>query len=273
MERLFFVKNLSRYLKFRLRYSFIYFATQLAFRRKEWIFSRTACLGNDTYFRLVGEASGETLRLNLQKNRIDSFNGGFRTKRIGLIGFRILDRRDLLEIIWIQSLRFWRLLPTPKYILMDSYSELTDQLFILGKRSFFANYTDVKKEYLQKKEIVSVGLLETKHFSSQYRMFFENVYGIWKEENQFNIYFVHFPYKFETREIFIIRAKEIRNTIDELTLTYPNLISIVIPEDFVKKQMNAAGTLDAFPYHFDENAAKYVAQEIDKHEAALNGKI
>jgi hypothetical protein len=268
-----FVKNLSRYLKFRLRYSFIFYITQLAFRKKDWIFSRTACLGNDTYFRLMEEASRETLRLNLQKNRIDSFNSSLRTKRIGLTGFRVLDRRDIIEIIWIQSLRFWRHLPPPKYVLMDSYSELTDQLFFLGNRSFFANYTDVKKKYLQKKKVVSEGLLETKEFSSQYRIFFEEVYRIWKEKNQLNIYFIHFPHKFESRELFIVRAQEIRNTIDELTLTYPNLISIVIPEDLVKKQMNEFGALDAFPYHFDENAAKYVAQEIDRHEAALNGKI
>lgn len=219
------------------------------------------------------EECGEILRLNLQKNRIDSLNGSFRIERIGLTGFRLLHRQDLLETIWIQGLRFWRALPTPKYILMDSYSELTDQLFIFGKRSFFANYKDVKHNHLQKMKIISLGLLETKTISSEYEKFFEEIYKIWGDNNKFNIYFVHFPYKFESRDLFIIRAKEIRSAIDELTFIFPNLISIVIPDELVTKQTNTAGTLDAFPYHFDTNAAKYVAQEIIKHEAALNGKV
>ena len=213
------------------------------------------------------------LRLNLQKNRIDFLNGSFKTKQIGLTGFRLMDRRDILEIIWIQSLTFWRLLPPPKYILMDSYSELTDQLFIFGKRRFFANYKDVKNEHLKKKNIVSLGLLESKSISNQYKVFFQDVCKTWLEKNKFNIYFVHFPYKFESRELFIIRAKVIRKAIDELTLIYPNLISIVIPEELVKQQINADGTLDAFPYHFDANAAKYVTHEIRKHEAALDVKL
>jgi len=93
------------------------------------------------------------------------------------------------------------------------------------------------------------------------------------KKNQFNIYFFHFPYKFESRKLFSVRAKEIRKTIDELTLTNHNLISIVIPEDLVNKQMNTVAAEDNFPYYFNENEAKYIAQEIDKNEAELNRKI
>lgn len=268
-----FVKNISRYLKFRVRNSFIYYSTRLAFKKEGWIFSRTACLGNDSYSRLMEKEGKEVLRLNLQKNRIESLHGSLKTKRIGLAGFRVLDRQDLLEIIWIQHLKFWRLLPTPRYVLFDSYSELTDQQFVFGKRTFFANYRDVKNQYLQNRKIVSVGLLDTKQISIHYKHFFDDLHRVWQDKNQFNIYFIHFPYKFERRELFILRAKEIRTAIDELTLIYPNLISIVIPEDLVKQQINAAGILDAFPYHFDSKAAQYVAQEISKYEAEKQSSL
>jgi hypothetical protein len=259
-----------------MRHSFIFFAFHLFIKRKSWVFSRTACLGNDTYYRLVEENYGTTLRLNLQKNRVDNLNGNIRARRIGLKGFRILDRKDILEVIWIQNLRFWRLLPTPKYILMDSFSELTDQLFVFeeGKATFFANYSDVEESYLQKRKIVSLDLLDINQISDQYKLFFDHIYSIWgNRKNQFNIYFIHFAHKFESREFFKFRAKEIQNAIDELALTYSNLISIKIPEDLVKQQINKDGILDAFPYHFDESAAKYVAQEIKKYETAINGKI
>ena len=260
------MNNLLRYLKFRLRNSFFYYSTRLAITKEGWIFSRTACLGNDSYSLLMEKERKNTLRLNLQKNRIDTLNGNLKTKRIGLAGFRFLDRLDLIEIIWIQNLRFWRLLPAPKYILIDSYSELTDQKFVLGESSFFANYKDVRNDFLQKKKILSIGLLDTKQFIIQYRLFLEDIHRIWRGMDRVNIYFIHFPSKFENRELFMHRAIEIRNAIDELTLIYPNLISIVIPDDLIMQHIDATGIPDVFPYHFDVSAAQYVAQEIYKYE-------
>lgn len=267
------MKNTVRYLKFRVRFSFAFFLIQLVFRRKNWIFSRTACLGNDAYYQLMEEGKGDTIRFNLQKNRIDSFAISFKTRRVGFTGFRILERRDIVEIIWIQNLKFWRRLPAPRYVLMDSYSELTDQLFNFGNRNFFANYMDVKNLYLQEEKIISRGLLDMKLLSEQYNLFFDEISTLWNNgRKKFNIYFIHFPQKFESREVFKLRAQEICRIIDDLTVNYPNLISIKIPENFVRQQINKAGMLDNFPYHFDENAAKYVALEINKYEWALHGK-
>lgn len=221
---------------------------------------------------MIEKNNGE-LRLNLQKNRIDSLNGSFSTKQIGLSGFRVFNRRDILEIIWIQSLKFWPLLPAPKYILMDSYSELTDQLFLFGRKSFFANYGDLEKTLFSKKLIVSLGLLDTDNIKSQYNLFFENISKMWHENCQFNIYFIHFPHKFESRDFFIVRAKEIQRAIDELSLVYSNLVSIVIPEDLVNQKVNSTGNYDSFPYHFDDKTAEYVVREIHHHECLQNSII
>jgi hypothetical protein len=260
------MKILYRYLKFSLRNSFVYYYARLRIKSENWVFSRTACLGNDSYSHLVQKEGRNTLRLNLQKNRIDSLNGSLKVRRIGLAGIRILDRKDLLDILWIQNLKFWRRLPAPNYILIDSYSELTDQQFVFGERRFFANYKDVRREYLQKRLILTLGLLNSNQIHLQYKLFLEEINRIWWK-SQFNIYFIHFPSKFESRELFINRAIDIRIAIDELALIFPNLISIVIPEELVTQQVNARGVLDTFPYHFDAGVARYVAQEISKHEA------
>lgn len=116
------------------------------FLKQNYIVSRAACLVNDSFNML----SNRNHRINFQKSRADVLNINF-SKRIKP---KIIDVRyvqDFLYSVYLeQYFDFWKNIPKTDFFIMDSYSELTDQLFVNYKSEnlFCSNYSDVDKKAL-----------------------------------------------------------------------------------------------------------------------------
>lgn len=213
-----------------------------------WVFSRTACLGNDV-FALLGT---NLPRINVQKGRVD----GLRSAMADQDGwqapwrwYKTLDRRDVWPLIVEQELPWWCAEVAPEFILMDSYSELTDQGFHDPStgRTFFANFTDLDPERLHSAGILSVGLLPTEGLEQRYRLLFESLHGLWPGVR---VVFVHFPSDLETRVKFRERAELIRAAIERLAAE-DSLLESVSLRSHRPSRPEAAHEVTEFPYHYD----------------------
>jgi hypothetical protein len=218
--------------------------------KKEYILSRTACLGNDS----MKIAFKEYKIINNQKSRIDYISSILCNENKIKFSFKInnlLNRSDIYELYIQQVFNKWSLKRSPNCIVFDSYSELTDQKFVSKsnfKINFFTNYTDLNKSF--QKEFVCEGLLNVEELFNHYLEVF-NILS-YKYPNV-PIIFIHFPKKLETRNKFIKRHDDIKNAIISIKQKIKNFHIIDIPESIVNFNEK-----DSFPYHFSDETYNYV---------------
>src|SRR5687767_9248419 len=97
-------------------------------RTRPWVMGRIACLGQDVR-RLLGQRFDI---INTQKGRVDQlveFGANPRLRpRTGAIRDDF-KRQDIVQLIAQQELFAWHANNPPVGVFMDSFSELTDQLF------------------------------------------------------------------------------------------------------------------------------------------------
>ena len=218
--------------------------------KQPWVFSRTACLGNDVY----ALAQIPIARHNIQKGRCDELLRRFlqqdKSKFSRLI-FGCLTRQDIFPLI-IEQERIWWKKPAPEFVFMDSYSELTDQLFHDKTKSvsFCANYADIKTGKADLSNINCLGLIKIEDLKDQYFRFFSMLHNLWPKTF---IIFIHFPSHREKRVSFVHRAQAIREAVGQLQVDDKMIISIEIPsrgpDDF---QVIDDDSADEFPYHYEE---------------------
>ena len=135
--------------------------------RKPWVMRRTACLGNDV-FELLEFLPKRSI--NIQKGRIDLLTKSL-NQRFGILKLyqakTFIERSDIRPLIFRQSISRLNLLRPPIVVLIDSYSELTDQEFILpNKAKIYCNFSDVFQTV--DKTIESNGLLDLRELDSYY---------------------------------------------------------------------------------------------------------
>ena len=218
--------------------------------RRRWYLSRVACLGLDVLMLLDLRLS----KVNIQKGRVDVLMT-FLEKPIfrpaaWLIAPWLAQWAILSLIIQQQFFSLNRFSTSPEFVIMDSYAELTDQLFVARDtgRRFLANYSDIKQSSSFDAKFDCKGLLPIEQLETAYRSFFTMLITRWPEVP---IYFLHFPIKLETREKFVVRYRNIRSVIESLTLDFPNLHSIAIDESEVSVNERDKVNGREFPYHYN----------------------
>lgn len=220
------------------------------------IITRTACLGNDA-LKLTGFKSKY---IKHQKCRIDYLNEIIRDSS-NEISFssslkKYLPRTDIYDLYLQQVFPYnFKNGRSPKCIILDSFSELTDQKFVSKSNSnqyFYLNFSDLSNDF--NFVFNCLGLLNSDEFEKHYFDFFSMVSYMWPSVP---IIFINFPKKLETREVFIVRHDLIKLAVQNTQTIFQSLKIINIPDEIVKPNPN-----DNFPYHFSNETYEYVAAQI-----------
>jgi hypothetical protein len=247
-----FLKPLKENMKYRLRWRYLW---------KDWFLGRHACLGYD----VLKHFDNLPTEVNFQKGRTDLLLSYWGDKSLlpkSSLLAPFMARKDVLPLI--RQLEFFDCLPKnpPKFIFMDSFSELTDQLFFDRAEGwrFACGYSDIKQSEDFNTAYAGMGLLRTEDLEKYYiKLFslFENRWG------KVPIYFLHFPIALEKRNIFKTRYSAIMMAIDTISNSQGHIYSVKIDESKVTHPSDLSDALKDFPYHYDRNTYFEFAKLID----------
>jgi hypothetical protein len=235
--------------------AFIYFIKRTyLIKYEKKILQRGACLSNDALKILFPMLKIE----NFQKSRVDYLNLQLLNKKVKPNFFDVkLIKQNLYNLYIDQFSNFWNKIIKTDVFIIDSYSELTDQLFVSNlnvNKQFCANFTDVDKNFHKKYHCK--GILVENEIESSYELFFKNI----RERNKkLKIIYIFFPIQYETRIKFINQNKNIENAIYKLSKKY-NLEIISIPDTFLNYKRE-----DDFPYHYNDIVYNYVSNKLKQH--------
>ena len=151
----------------------------------------------------------------------------------------------------------WPVERPPALLFMDSYAELTDQLFVhrRGKWFFSSNYTDLHHDADFERDFECRGLLPLEGLEARYREFFT---AFKTEIGNLPIVFIHFPKDLERREKFRTRHE----AISAVAMENPMLHSIEVDEGIVDWSDNPQDRQDAFPYHYNQQTYTNLAGKV-----------
>lgn len=230
--------------------------------RGDWVFSRTACLGNDAY---RGSQSGEIKRWNIQKGRMDILVRQLKgISRETTPPPRVLfSQEENWKISCQVSSNYWNHFQPPKFILIDSFSELTDQMFVYKGIEFLSHYNDLNWMQQESKDIESLGLLPLDKIHDHYLEFVQATQSRWGD---IPCYFINFPSKFDQREELKIRAELISDAIGNIEKKHRRVKVITIPNDEVQLNDAELAKEIPFPYHFAQSTLNFVSEQIDEYE-------
>jgi len=234
-----FLKPFKENIKYRLRWRYLW---------KDWFLGRHACLGYDVlnFFENLPK------EVNFQKGRSDILMRYWSSPKLLPVSStlkQVMARQDVLPLI--KRLEYFNCLPInpPKFIFMDSFAELTDQVFVSKNKKweFACGYSDLIHSEKFSQNYDSQGLLALEKIESAYRNLFEFFRCRW---GSVPIIFLHFPIALESRVIYIERYQAIISSIENLRSIYPNLISVSIDEALVRAPHQSSEELQEFPYHY-----------------------
>lgn len=175
-----------------------FYRRQYRFRRIK-ILGRVACLGSEIINRLRLQKS----LINHQKSRVDfllEISNNPRIKPIAKKIYPFLARSYIAGTIKQQESDFFSY-KKPDFIFMDSFSELTDQMFVEKntRKIFLANYSDVKHDKNFISRFDNNGLLSIDDLYQNYDLFFSKISFIYPNVK---VIFIHFPTVLDTRYSF-----------------------------------------------------------------------
>ena len=216
---------------------------------------RVACMGHDVFAQL----NSPWPLFNLQKGRVDYLLDVLVDPRLRARPnkvARFLKRRDVLPFIAQEANLTWLKFPPPLALYMDSYSELTDQLFIHRRNNwrFCCNYSDLHHTPQFETQFITEGLMPLESMLLQYRRFFSMVRQRWQNVP---IVFLHFPVKLDKRKKFQLRYKCILDSITQIEKEFQPFYSMMVDEAVVDWPEVRIPDLEDFPYHY--NRATYIA--------------
>jgi hypothetical protein len=242
--------------------SFIKHNIKWRFNSKNWILGRHACLGLDV-LNLMGHIPPV---FNIQKGRVDYLldvldNPDKRARSLQVEPF--MDRKDIVPLITQEEYFLLRPANAPTLVYMDSYSELTDQLFVHKKNQwrFCCNYTDLTHSNKFSQRFEAVGLLPLEELEENYHRFFRYIRNTY---DGVPILFLHFPIKLDSREKFKLRHERILALITKLAEEYAPFYSIAIDESIVGWPAEKIPGLENFPYHYNQATYDAFADEVRK---------
>jgi hypothetical protein len=229
-------------------------------RINPWIMGRTACLGNDLLKRLDFNMAV----CNVQKGRIDylleSWLDNDNLTRAKEVVPHII-RNDIKNLIVQQQVLYSPLFSKPKLVFMDSFAELTDQLFQCnGKHwSFCANYSDIEHSKEFKNKFSCKGLLPEEDIENKLDSFIININAMFGE---IPIIYVNFPTALDDRKKFKNRGEKILSAASKAAKKYSHFYSFSIDESIVDFPEN---TQVEFPYHYCDRVYDTFAEKIKSH--------
>ena len=229
--------------------------------RGPWILGRMACMGTDT-FKLLNL---KIPLINIQKGRVDYLVDVESSKRFAAKTHRIaqyISRSDITGLIAQEENAVNLPKNPPLTLLMDSFSELTDQRFYsrTDNSSFLSGYTDVNHTPKFKEKFECKGLLPLDDLSQIYEKFFDMIAAKYGE---IPVFFMHFPKRLEERELFQQRHDRIRLAIEGVSTKRRSIISLTVPDNYVEWPCDDKAR---FPYHFHPKCYEFLAAEIKKRE-------
>lgn len=205
--------------------------------------TRTACLGNfalqQLNLRNISIINHQKLRVDYALHRRQNPKNSVNYKKIknyvnpnniGVAGLWKELERDIFSY------------DDPSCLIMDSFSELTDKLFVSRDfdDAFLSHYSDIDHSGDFDQRYTCQGLLSINSIEQIYSDFFDAIIATYGE---IPIVFIHFPAVFDKRDLYRDRASSIITAINNLSLRFHNLIPIELSN--IKKSPN-----DDFPYHF-----------------------
>lgn len=246
-----FLKPLKENIKYRLRWRYLW---------KDWFLGRHACLGYD----VLKHFENLPTEVNFQKGRADLLLSYWGDKSLlpkSSLLAPLMARKDVLPLI--RQLEFFNCLPrrAPKFIFMDSFAELTDQLFInkLDQWQFCCGYSDLTDSEQFSEQYECLGHIPLEWLKSAYLSLFDLFERRW---GRVPIYFLHFPIALETRPIYIERHHAIVQTIQDISKIRPNVCSIEVDSSQVRWPIDAPENIKSFPYHYDDETYLMFKEKI-----------
>lgn len=248
------------------------------------IINRTAYLGHSAFERIN---VGKIELVNCAKNRVDyalsihqdkskradaydilsCMVKGYRSYKewywatFGEVAMMVTsDYRLFKEWYWAEERDVFKY-KRVKAVVMDSFSELVDQLFVEkeGKHSFCSTYHVVKGTQIC--DLYDcLGLLDVNLIKSYYLQFFKELRRVYQNVP---IIFIHFSTLFETRDKFIERAAQIERAIVEIN--QEENLDVV----FIKPRIVEHHETDPNAYHYSKSTYDDVAAQLVE---ALNNK-
>lgn len=225
----------------------------------DWVLGRVSCLGLELFDRAF--SSNKFKLINTQKGRVDCVSGyvsGREARPKSKDIFRHLRRHDIASLV-VQQQIFSLPSKRPKFILIDSYSELTDQKFssIKNRYSFCCNYSDLDTNKEFKSLFTCEGLLSLNSLGEYYDIFFKMLTSMY---GNVPIIFIHFPSGLESRKDFINRADRILVEIRKIQKKYNKIHQISINSSI---ELSPDGVVDDdFPYHYHEGVYVEMARQL-----------
>ena len=226
-----------------------------------WIMGRIACMGQDVLSRV---SPGVPL-LGVQKGRVDFLEAVNRQSRLRPRTTAVapyLAHDYILPMIHQQEV-FSYCLPKspPTMLLMDSFAELTDQLFVHNRErwQFCCHYSDLQQTTEFQQRFDCRGLLDVDRISDHYEQFFgrfRDCYG------PVPVVFLHFPVKLDSREKFRARYQPIVEAIEAVKRRYPPFYSLEVDETIVDRPATCEPGLEDFPYHYNDATYESLAAQM-----------
>jgi hypothetical protein len=218
------------------------------FGRRMKILGRAACLGNDLYALRYQRKYGFRL-INQQKVRVDlwiEWLGSGAKPKPELVKIH-MSRPDVYPLIENQATLPWLAEGEFEFLLMDSFSELTDQKFTHRKEgwSFCCHYSDLEHTTTFENEFETHGLLPISEIEAAYTLFFEWFEKVHPEKE---VIFVHFPTTLDDRHLYKKRGAEILRIMNKLQTTKSFIQNVSIDDKYIEWNEN-----DRFPYHFSKS--------------------
>lgn len=238
------------------------------FKEKKVIISRCACLGHFTSEYLFPR---NCTSLNFQKNRVDYAVRIHKNKKFAVsydkVAPYILGKGNTKAFLNYLKRETQDMFAYQKcsLLIMDSFSELTDKLFInkTDKSQFLMHYSDVDFSGNFYELYDCAGALPIDKIASSYDAFFSCFNAAYGDDVP--IIFLPFPTDFDKRNEYKERGKEILSALAKLSEKYKNLHVVVA--DFVEK--NPA---DNEVYHFSSETYKRLAMKISDLNLGLTFK-
>lgn len=219
--------------------------------------NRTACVGGWVTDLLLGAnqyyRDGQQLFNNQQKVRtdmwLDIMQGKCKAPSPGTLQHYISQQDYMGPYLQTEELG-WNKVKNPKYLIMDSYCELTDKRFqhkdgwiVCGLYSHFnPQLFDQFTDY---------GLLPIDQIAEKYDQFFALVKKKWN----IPIVFIHFPTTFDDREMYIQQGAAITRALDQLAPKY-NIQNIHADPEAIEQK-------DSDYYHFTDKTVANLASKIN----------
>jgi len=155
------------------------------------------------------------------------------------------------------SQRFLKKMQPPSFILLDDFSELTDQLFCINSVRFASHIADLTDFAKKSPTYESLGLIPLAEIFRTYESFFREVFLKWP---YVDIYFLLFPIYREKRQEFIERSEEIKRA---LTLISSQYSSVHIIYEEAPYEFQGQESHDPYPYHFPTEVYDKFAHRIE----------